>query len=258
MTSSLSRLRPIPLAVSSDLEAAAYEHGYRSFSGESDGWLFAISATVPGEIGLAGAREGGPYYLSVKHPGAARELDFVRAQPCCRDHAAAFVLGDEMALRSAISAVYRLSKSLPTLPLETFVTEAAKLDATEAMREQKVRIGQDIFRAALLEYWNSSCPLTGISDPALLRASHMRPWALCESDAQRLDVHNGLLLSALWDAAFDQGLVTFTDQGRVIPSPALSPQAATALDLDSAPSLSMRSEHLGYLGYHRLNVWKSE
>ena len=38
---------------------------------------------------------------------------------------------------------------------------------------------------------------TGITDPALLRASHIVPWAEC-GDAQRLDVHNGLLLSALW------------------------------------------------------------
>ncbi|WP_323181581.1 MULTISPECIES: HNH endonuclease [Hyphomicrobiales] len=27
--------------------------------------------------------------------------------------------------------------------------------------------------------------LTGISDPALLRASHIVPWSACESDAER-------------------------------------------------------------------------
>jgi len=37
-----------------------------------------------------------------------------------------------------------------------------------------------------------------------LRASNIIPWAGCD-DAQRLDVHNGLLLSGLWDAAFDAG-----------------------------------------------------
>lgn len=55
--------------------------------------------------------------------------------------------------------------------------------------------------------------LTGISDTALLRASHIIPWKDCASDRERLDVHNGLLLSALWDAAFDRGLVTFGDDG---------------------------------------------
>lgn len=39
------------------------------------------------------------------------------------------------------------------------------------------------------------------------------PWARRASDAERLDPANGLLLSALWDAAFDRGLVTFEDDG---------------------------------------------
>src|ERR1039458_5220747 len=72
------------------------------------------------------------------------------------------------------------------------------------------RIGQDIFRDALMDYWNGHCPMTGITEPELLRASHIVPWADC-TDAQRLDVYNGLLLSALWDAAFDRGLISFTD-----------------------------------------------
>ena len=77
------------------------------------------------------------------------------------------------------------------------------------------RIGQDVFRQALMDYWGGRCPLTGITEPALLRAPHIIPWADC-TDAQRLDVHNWLLLSALWDAAFDQGLVSFADDGAVL------------------------------------------
>jgi len=49
----------------------------------------------------------------------------------------------------------------------------------------------------------------------------MLPWPDC-SDEQRLDVHNGLLLSVLWDAAFDCGLVSFADDGTVLASPELS------------------------------------
>jgi putative restriction endonuclease len=53
------------------------------------------------------------------------------------------------------------------------------------------------------------------------------PRAECD-DAQRLDVHNGLLLSALWDAAFDAGLISFADDGTVLASPELSATARTA------------------------------
>ena len=38
------------------------------------------------------------------------------------------------------------------------------------------------------------------------------------TDPQRPDVHNGLLLSTLWDAAFDRGLISFADDGTVLAS----------------------------------------
>ena len=68
--------------------------------------------------------------------------------------------------------------------------------------------------------------LTGITEPALLRASHIIPGAEC-GDERRLDVHNGLLLSALWDAAFDKGLVSFAADGSALAHPGLSEAART-------------------------------
>jgi predicted restriction endonuclease len=115
-------------------------------------------------------------------------------------------------------------------------------------------VGQDIFRQALMKYWNGRCPLTGITDPALLRASHIVPWSECESDAQRLDVHNGLLLSALWDAAFDAGLVSFYDDGRVLRSPALSPAAAARLEIESTNPLRLTDGHRANLVQHRARL----
>ena len=83
-----------------------------------------------------------------------------------------------------------------------------------------------------MEYWNGCCPLTGIAAPELLRASHIVAWIDCEDDAHRLDVHKGLLLSALWDAAFDKGLVSFSDEGGVLYSAALKENARKHLLLD--------------------------
>lgn len=113
------------------------------------------------------------------------------------------------------------------------------------------RVGQDIFRRALLKYWDDRCPLTGITDPALLRASHIVPWAECETDALRLEVHNGLLLSALWDAAFDAGLVSFDDEGRILRSPALTPAASDQLNIGPAVQLNLTEAHRARLARHR-------
>ena len=148
--------------------------------------------------------------------------------------------------------IFELSRSLPSAPLERFQEKTRSLpQTTEAERLVIQRIGQDIFRDALVEYWGGRCPLTGITDAALLRASHIVPWADC-SDEQRLDVHNGLLLSALWDAAFDQGLVSFADDGNPLANRLLSETARRTLSIDTAaPLRGLRDAHLANLSLHR-------
>ena len=62
----------------------------------------------------------------------------------------------------------------------------------------------------------------------LLRASHIVPWAECETDAERLNVHNGLLLTAHLDAAFDANLIAFDTEGTILFSPQLPEVDITA------------------------------
>jgi hypothetical protein len=156
-------------------------------------------------------------------------------------------------LHQALDRTYRLSISLPTVPLVAFEHETADLPrTTEAERLVVMRVGQEIFRKALMDYWNGTCPLTGITDPALLRASHIVPWAECETDSLRLDVYNGLLLSSLWDAAFDAGIVSFSSAGVPIMSPGLSPSAIHALRLNESPILNgITPAHDQMLARHR-------
>lgn len=156
-------------------------------------------------------------------------------------------------LHAALDRVYKLAVSLPDAPLSRFRVKTKDLpQRTEAERLVVQRIGQDIFREALMDYWGGRCPLTGIAEPALLRASHIVPWADCE-DEQRLDVYNGLLLSALWDAAFDKGLVSFGDDGTVLVSPSLSEVARTALGVGGVPPLKgLRDGHRRNLAAHRV------
>ena len=76
--------------------------------------------------------------------------------------------------------------------------------------EAAARIGQGFFRAALLSAYNDRCCITGLSEPALLVASHIVPWSVDERN--RVNPRNGLLLSALHDKAFDKGLLTIDDE----------------------------------------------
>jgi putative restriction endonuclease len=71
-------------------------------------------------------------------------------------------------------------------------------------------------------------------------------------DAEPDDGHNGLLLSALWDAAFDRGLVSFADEGSVLVSPRLGEKEREALGLARAlPLRGLRDAHRANLALHR-------
>lgn len=127
---------------------------------------------------------------------------------------------------------------------------------TEAERLVLQRLGQEIFRRELLKYWNDCCCITGLNVPALLRASHSQPWAQCATDAERLDVYNGLLLAPHLDVLFDGGWITVENDGEVKLSDALSIDARTRLHLlDPMHVKGLHSKHHSYLAYHRDQVF---
>ena len=123
---------------------------------------------------------------------------------------------------------------------------------TEAERLTVERVGQPFFRRLQLARWGSRCALTGLALPELLRASHLKPWAKCESDAERLDVANGLLLSPNLDAALDKGFITLTDEGKVLVSSQLDTSHRTLLGLDEPLQVTgLGAAYLPYLSWHR-------
>lgn len=249
------RFRSLPFVQGSELREAAANHGYHRDSGSADGWLFFGSYTIDGEIALAASPTH--WFIAVEHPGVAVELAAERVEPMPSACRAAFAFSEQEAMRVALSRIYQLSLSLPNAPLKRFEDEVATLGATEAERIVRQRIGQDIFRRALMEYWQGRCPITGIDDPALLRASHIVPWAACVSDAERLDVHNGILLAAHWDAAFDAGLVSFEDDGSVLLSPHLGSVSRAMFSASRVPSVALTNGHRPRVLWHRENIFRS-
>ena len=82
------------------------------------------------------------------------------------------------------------------------------------VREVKTRVNQNVFRQIVLANYDGKCALTGIDLSELLVASHIIPWSANEQE--RLNPENGICLSSLYDKAFDKGLISFTDDKRVI------------------------------------------
>lgn len=245
---------PQPFAIRQESDKVAFQNGFRRKLGENEGWASFSSTTVPGTIHLAAGGAQGPWFLALDHTGVIEELDMPAVDMPGPGHTR-YAIGTLGQVYIVLPRIYQLAASLPDAPLREFETKIKDLPkTTDAERLVVQRIGQDIFRASLMDFWRGSCPLTGITDTALLRASHIIPWKDCTADSERLDVHNGLLLSALWDAAFDRGLVTFDDGGRPEFSPTLSELGRAELRWH-AP-IPLTAKHRARLAWHREHVFE--
>jgi hypothetical protein len=244
------------------LDMALRNNGYHIAVEAPEGWLGADATFAPGRCFVSYVAHSRDHAIvGTSLPQVARafaEEGYKESNggPLPLGASAAFTVAID-ALPGAVRRIFELSRSLPTAPLDRFSDKVGALPrTTEAERLVVERVGQDIFREALLDLWSGRCAVTGLDQPEMLRASHMKPWGKCESDAERLDPLNGLLLAAHWDAAFDRGLVTFTDDGAPLLSSRLSPFARTLLVPAAFPRLTnLRAAHLPYLRYHRDYVW---
>lgn len=141
----------------------------------------------------------------------------------------------------------------PTVPVSTVDDAGMSISDTEAKRIASVRSKQHLFRARLLAR-ESRCRITGISDQRFLRASHIKPWSKCESATERLDPDNGLLLAAHADQLFDQGWISFNDDGHLLVSADLPTEIANLFGgclvagRDCGP---FSSKQRAYLQHHR-------
>jgi hypothetical protein len=131
-----------------------------------------------------------------------------------------------------------------------------KLTKTERRQLLSARIGQGQFRAALINEWRS-CAVIGCSIGSLLRASHIKPWST-SSNKDRLNPANGLLLVATLDAAFDAGLISFSNRGAMLISRSFATSERKSLGL--ADGLRLRrppsKAQQKFLKYHREHVFK--
>jgi putative restriction endonuclease len=144
-----------------------------------------------------------------------------------------FAENAEQVAAEAEDAFARLEPDAAAAELESVRPPAGETDVLRVIRARRV---QAFFRAAVLVSYESSCAVTGLAVPELLVASHIIPWGT--SVERRADPTNGICLSALFDRAFDRGLMTLDADLRVVVAPTLL-KAAGAANLDC----SIREAH---------------
>lgn len=164
-------------------------------------------------------------------------------------------LAVEVTLLDAHSFAWILATKMERENKLADVREYLSLSDSEREAIVKARIGQGKFRQSLFEYW-SGCAVTGCGAGALLRASHIKPWAEA-SLLERLNLYNGLLLSPALDAAFDAGYVSFDNEGKILISNRLAVNDAIALGIHGDMRLRrVEQEHKTFLAFHRTRVFK--
>jgi putative restriction endonuclease len=123
------------------------------------------------------------------------------------------------------------------------------VDKTERESLIQSRIGQGAYRRSLIKLWGR-CSITSYDRIDMLRASHIKRWSVCNNQ-ERLDKYNGLLLLPNLDLAFEKGLISFKDNGRIIISQHLNDEDLTFLGIDNEMTIEVQTEHKKYLKYHR-------
>ncbi|MDC9834953.1 HNH endonuclease [Rhizobium binxianense] len=141
--------------------------------------------------------------------------------------------------------------------VEEKLIEDAGLDTTTKQQLVFARYGQGVFRAHV-SHIETGCRLTGVENPRLLVASHIKPWRVCSTAIERLDGANGLLLTPHVDRLFDRGLISFEASGQVIVSPRLDLHDLDRLGLREACTRNcgaFTAQQEAYMAFHRAQVF---
>jgi putative restriction endonuclease len=117
--------------------------------------------------------------------------------------------------------LFESEKILANLEKQTIETKFAEIlsgienyKGETKVREVKTRVNQNVFRQIVLANYNTKCAITGIDLPDLLVASHIIPWS--KNEEERLNPENGICLSALYDRAYDKGLIGITEKYQIL------------------------------------------
>lgn len=205
-------------------------------------------------------RPAEPYYHNSNLRGFPKRL---HSGTTPINYGIAFGFRDTAAMNALVQSLLgheSLPDEVPAMPATpaAMTIDLGEVALTDTERDAliKARIGQSRYRDSLVAYWGG-CSVTECSIPQLLRASHIKPWRSA-NHAERLDQFNGLLLTPNLDLAFDQGLISFDDDGDILLSPEVD--AATAAALHLSPALRLRQiepRHRSYLTWHRENLFRN-
>ena len=145
-------------------------------------------------------------------------------------------------------------------PYKKIITDMIPRTGIPCEREETKTL-QTFYKDTLFHEFEHCCPLCGIDLPHMLIASHIKPFRDCAHIYECSDYHNGLLLCRNHDYLFDQGYISFQDDGAIM----ISEELAEKENLESAYMIHaddiLQKAYLDetrrmFLDYHRSHIFK--
>ncbi|MCF0105453.1 MAG: HNH endonuclease, partial [Holdemanella sp.] len=115
---------------------------------------------------------------------------------------------------------------------------------------------QTFFKDMLMHEFDHSCPICKINMEYMLIASHIRPFRDCSHIYEAFDNNNGLLLCKNHDALFDEGYISFDEEGKIILSPYLEHEERYQLNKVILPKKYQTKNRMAYIAYHRNYIFQ--
>lgn len=243
--------------------AAPQPRGPGEAPGEREGWWLPVRWTPlappvnPRDvIGRLGPLMPGRYAPIDPHTGLGRQKAYLaEISEAAFETAVAGAGWDRVRLEAATEPKLDFPHAVLATDeaLERAIVEDGALDATQKQQLVTARRGQGIFRENVRAI-EPVCRVTGVANPWLLIASHIKPWRACATAQERLDGANGLLLTPDVDLLFDRGFISFEDLGAVLVSPRLQLTDLVRLGLRGITGRNVRpfaDRQAAYLAWHR-------
>jgi hypothetical protein len=247
------------------IEKAGKDNGWEHIKKSTSGYVDMSSAFHSAAVIVDDDKVPAGYIYRIRFNVVLPVSEVLRSAQNARFENDAWFVKDDDALSELLYRCAALIVSLPDTPLQNYEhdvqaalhADPVGISKTEQERLIRQRVGQQVYRKALLKYWQGACALTGVTVPEVLKASHAKPWTDCVTDAERLNVYNGFLFAANIDSLFDSGLITFTDEGGILISRFVSEEEYPLLGIKTSDRLRWIDEkHLPFLQWHRDKVFK--
>ena len=120
---------------------------------------------------------------------------------------------------------------------------------------------QSFYKDTLFHEFDHACPMCGINIAHMLIASHIKPFRDCAHIYEAVDHNNGLLLCRNHDYLFDQGYITFDEQGYILLSEDILKREGLMTSFVLRKNYRLPQQYLTnnrklFLQYHRAHIFK--